>query len=162
VVFSLGTNAPQVLPTNYTQYRRIGSCKTNGSSQWTNFVQDGDLFEWVVPVTDSTTVPTTATLRTINTPLGVSVTARLGVSVSNAGSAVCGANHWSPLVSTTLPHVLSGIVQVTEGVSGTLNINAVVDVKTNTSSQIYNAVVGTVTSYVLVALAWIDSRGRNT
>jgi hypothetical protein len=40
VLISLNATTPTLLPTNYSVYRRIGSMKTNASSQWTKFVQD--------------------------------------------------------------------------------------------------------------------------
>lgn len=37
IIFSTSASAP-TLPTGYTAYRLIGSAKTNGSSQWVNFI----------------------------------------------------------------------------------------------------------------------------
>jgi hypothetical protein len=160
VVFSTNASTP-TLPTNYTQYRRIGSMKTNGSAQWTSFVQAGDLFELVAPVTDISAVPAAETLRTINTPLGISVVARMGVTVTGPGGSGYNVNHWNPSLGTTPPHSNSGIVAITEGLVGTIAIGAVIDVKTNTSSQIYNYGSGAISAYSLSTLAWVDSRGRN-
>lgn len=51
VLVSLSATSP-ALPTNYTLFRRIGSMKTDGSSQWIAFRQFGDEFMWVTPVKD--------------------------------------------------------------------------------------------------------------
>src|SRR3974390_2997573 len=41
------------LPPNYSEYRYIGSMKTNGSSQWTPFNQYGGYFFWTLGINDS-------------------------------------------------------------------------------------------------------------
>lgn len=51
MLFSLSATAP-TMPGFYLLSRRIGSIKTDGSGNWTKFVQDGDTFTWDVPVTD--------------------------------------------------------------------------------------------------------------
>jgi hypothetical protein len=145
----------------YTKFRRIGSGRTNGSAQWTSFIQTGDIFEWVAPPTDSTTVPTTPTLRTLTTPLGIITLARMGIQVGSAGGVSTGASHWNPALGATLPSGNTGIILVTEGAAGTLGAGAELYVLTNTSSQIYNSVIGTVTSYSINTLSWTDTRGRN-
>ena len=43
VLVSLSATAP-TMPGSYTLFRRIGAMLTNGSSQWTKFVQTGDEF----------------------------------------------------------------------------------------------------------------------
>lgn len=78
VLLSLSAIAP-TLPNGYMAYRRIGSIRTNGSSQITQFVQIGDDFFWNVPVNDIAVnpIPTAATLYPISVPSGVRVTAHL-------------------------------------------------------------------------------------
>jgi hypothetical protein len=50
-LISLSATAP-TMPANYTLGRRIGSLKTNASSQWILFTQLGDEFIWNVAVND--------------------------------------------------------------------------------------------------------------
>lgn len=160
VVFSTNATSP-TLPANYTQYRRIGSGKTNGSAQWTAFIQDGDWFYWLVPPADISAVPTTATLRTLSVPLGINVIAKFSVTLSSSGAVTSGATHWDPTLGTTAPSTQIGNIQVTEGAAGTLGIGGTIQTRTNTASQIYNAIIGTVTAYTLQTEAWFDSRGKN-
>ena len=48
----------------------LGSMKTNGSAQWTKFIQDGDLFQWDAGVQDvaATNPGTSAVTRTLTVP----------------------------------------------------------------------------------------------
>ena len=161
VVFSLNATAP-TLPANYTQYRRVGSGVTNGSSQWVSFIQTGDLFEWVVSRTDSTTVPGAATLRTLSVPTGVICQAKISVLVQGVGGGVYTANHWNPALGSALPGTGNGYVQITEGLVGTINLGeSNILVNTNIAAQIYNSGTG-MSAYSLYTEGWIDSRGRNT
>jgi hypothetical protein len=160
VVFSTNASLP-TLPANYTQYRRIGSGRTNGSGQWTPFVQEGDRFNWVVAPTDSTTVPTTATLRTLTTPPGVRCLALLNVHVGFGGTAQCGALHWDPALGATAPSATVGGVIITMGLSSTTDLYTPVSVMTNTSSQIYNQAVASIARYDLITEGWVDSRGQD-
>jgi hypothetical protein len=50
----ISTSLTPAMPTGYTLSRRIGSMRTNGSSQWTPFTQNNDEFLWDVGVTDLT------------------------------------------------------------------------------------------------------------
>ena len=76
VLFSLSASSP-TLPANYTQFRRIGAGRTNASSQWIRFFQDGDLFQWETPLldVDVTSPGTAAVTRTLTVPTGVRVAA---------------------------------------------------------------------------------------
>src|SRR5437899_421050 len=73
-VFSLSATSP-TMPTSYTLKRRIGSGRTDGSSNWTAFSQDGDYFRWLASVLDiNTTNPGTAAVTaTLTVPAGVNV-----------------------------------------------------------------------------------------
>ena len=85
VLISLSATAP-TLPSPYTQFRRIGSMKTNASSQWTKFIQTDDRFMWDVPVVDvnATNVGTAAVLRALTVPTGIAVLAHLAVFFGGA------------------------------------------------------------------------------
>lgn len=69
-LFSASATAP-TMPTGYDKKRRIGSVRTDGSSNFLAFIQDGDEFTFKVPITDlaSTANPgTAAVLRTLTVP----------------------------------------------------------------------------------------------
>jgi hypothetical protein len=85
VLVSLSATAP-TLPTGYTYFRRIGSMKTDGSSQWIKFIQDGDKFRWATPVRDiNNNNPGTAAVTLVfpSLPLGVRVQADLSAALFN-------------------------------------------------------------------------------
>lgn len=88
VVFSTSAASP-TLPANYTQYRYIGSGKTNGSGQWTSFSQVGNDVLWDAATVDFdvTNPGTTAVSRTVNTPLGIKTNANLSVAVGGFSSS---------------------------------------------------------------------------
>ena len=70
VLLSLSATAP-TLPANYTQFRRIGSMRTNASSQWLAFVQDGDRFTWTggqIIDLSAVTITSTRSLQTLTVP----------------------------------------------------------------------------------------------
>ena len=152
VVFSLSSTSP-TLPTNYTQYRRIGWGKINGSGQWTKFIQSGDQFLWDSPPLDvnAATPGTAAVLYALSVPSGVRVIVDLNVA-SNASSSLLYLS--CPDVADLAP---SATVAPVSQVSNNLGIARVV---TNTSSQIrirssVNA------AHVVATLGWVDTRGRD-
>lgn len=91
VLFSTSDSAP-TLPTNYTLSRRIGSMKTNASSQWIVFTQIGDTFIWQTSVTDlnSSNNSGSRTAITLTVPLvsvlQISALFRAQINATGAGS----------------------------------------------------------------------------
>lgn len=81
VCISINAAGPSI-PAGYSYYRRIGAMKTNGSSQWTKFVQFGNEFFWDTPTLDyvNTALSTAALTFTLNVPNGVSVNAMVNVA----------------------------------------------------------------------------------
>lgn len=69
------------IPSGYTKYKRIGSIRTNGSGNIIKFFQIGKKFIWDILIEDLSAVANTssASLRTITTPLGVKVYALIYV-----------------------------------------------------------------------------------
>lgn len=63
------------IPAGYTEYRRIGSVKTNGSANIIAFTQIGDYFFWTDPPLDVnvSTLGTSAVLYTVSVPPDVNV-----------------------------------------------------------------------------------------
>jgi hypothetical protein len=95
VIFSTSASVP-TLPANYTQYRRIGAGKTNGSAQWVKFVQNGDVFNLdatVLDINDGATGTSAKTGTLASVPTGVIVTALLQAVIVSNGVYV----HFSPL-----------------------------------------------------------------
>lgn len=164
VVFSTSASAP-TLPTNYTQYRRIGSGKTNGSAQWTSFVQDGDYFRWLTGVLDvNATNPGTASVSaTLSAPTGVNVEAFGQVVLKQTTTVTLLymrdlAATDEAVSSTAAPLASIG----TDTVNGAL-IAGTFSLRTNTSAQIgyrLNISDGSVIVRIVTA-GWKDSRGRS-
>jgi hypothetical protein len=165
VLISLSPTAP-TLPANYTQFRRIGAMRTNASSQWTSFVQDGDTFTWFTPVLEfSVTNPGTAAVtRTLTTPLGIRTEALIS---SGVASTVLGDNPGSVLISDLslldiVPGSGTGFTYLGYGAAG-LQIGVSVRVFTNTASQVRSRlqVSGANTLFFIITNGWVDRRGRD-
>lgn len=175
VLFSLSATAP-TLPTNYTQFRRIGAGRTNGSGQWTLFRQNGDKFDWSTPVLDVNISAVAASgLTTLTVPTGVKVQPTLQVSVGCSGAspntgvyAVIGnADDATSAVEVVSTMNASNNSQATAQASG---------FTTDTSARLYFGLINAgvpslATSPVGGAAApacivrtrgWTDTRGRGT
>lgn len=87
VGFDVSPTAP-TLPTNYTQFRRIGSVIRLGGTILA-FLQTSDLFMLETPVQDyaTTALGTTAATVTLTVPTGISVGAIIAGAISFAGPA---------------------------------------------------------------------------
>lgn len=162
VVFSTNATSP-TLPANYTQYRRIGSGRTDGSAQWGSFLQDGDNFYWLTPVFDvgATSPGASAVSRTLTTPLGLSVDALLNVALSTNSTdflilSDLAAVDLAPTISTTTP-------LATIAVSGATVNACQAKVRTNTSSAIRSRMsVGTGgNGFSIATRGWVDRRGKD-
>lgn len=170
VLFSLSATAP-TLPTNYTQFRRIGSGLTNGSAQWTSFVQVGERFEWVTPIldVDALNPGSTAITRTLSVPAGVSVTALFNGGVNNSGSLVEALVYFSALdvadmaASNAVAPLGSGGGGVFDSSGGVRRSYTQHQIRTNPSSQIRSRLSSSDGSVTLriATTGWIDTRGRN-
>jgi hypothetical protein len=161
VGFDVSPTAP-TLPANYTQFRRIFSWRTNGSAQWIGGLQDGDFFQCTVPPTDISAIPSAATLRTISVPSGINVIARIAFIITNSGGTIGQTRHWDPALGATVPSSQIGQVRVFVNDPVSQALSCVVDVRTNTSSQIYNdGDPANLSSYSLQTLGWFDRRGRD-
>ena len=157
VVFSTNSTSP-TLPTNYTQFRRIGSGLTNGSAQWIKFIQVGNKFTWDSAVLDindgaSGTSAKTGTLASV--PLGVVVNASLQAFTAANGTYV----HFSPLsVSDQAPSTSSAPLAFLGAASGS-SIVGNNDIITNTSQQFRYRTSANDTLRV-ATLGWTDFRGQ--
>lgn len=147
------------IPTSYTLYRRIGSVKTNGSSQIIAFQQNGDRFYWNAPLleTVSATPGTSAVTQTLTgVPTGVKCYTILHVSTASGSLA-----YLSDLsVTDSAPSRTVAPLSSHAGEPGVAQIATQVGVFTNTSAQIRTRLSANVQMYLAV-VTWIDSRGRD-
>lgn len=154
VVFSTNATTP-TLPGGYSLYRRIGSGKTNGSAQWIQFTQFGEMFRWTAPPLDvSATAFTAYTSTVISVPTGVQVLAFGKIDVGTGGSIIqirpVGFSDAAPTATAT-PLGLGGGSASTQ-LTGWQQF-------TDTSAQISIGGNTTVNTY-LTTEGWFDYRGR--
>lgn len=161
VIFSTSASSP-TLPANYTLYRRIGSGRTNGSSQWTSFNQTGDVFTWVSPTVDvnSAATHTSRTTVTLTVPTGVTVIAIFRLSVIGNGLADC-STMVGPLIETDVSVNSSNTPYTARALSSATTVaGGQVQVLTNTSAQIFERSNVTSATYNIYTTGWIDARGQ--
>lgn len=154
VLFSTSASAP-TMPTNYTQFRRIGSFKTaTGTTNIVAFTQRGGEFLWSVPTQDftSSTLPASATLVTANVPIGVQVGALIFGYTTATGAL--DFLFTSPDQTDTAP-----TATLTYGRPASVNTPFMLSVRTNTSAQVRFRPDVTNTQLVLNTNGWIDARG---
>lgn len=173
-LLSLSATAP-TLPTNYTQFRRIGSGRTNGSAQWISFRQNGDEFDWATPVLDvNISAVANAALTALTVPTGVRTQPKLQISVGCSGA--------SP--NTGLYAVVgnaddsTSAVEVVSTMNSPNNSQATAQASgftTDTSARLYFGLINTGVPSLATAPAggppapacivrtrgWTDTRGRN-
>jgi len=158
VLFSLSPTSP-TLPTNYTLSRRIGSMKTNGSSQWTSFTQTGDAFVWAASVTDvSAGTPSTGsrTLQALTVPTGIVVSATFRGLVNTGGGSAFTLLFTSPQENDQATST-TGMADLYAPNSGQ-GAGSFARL-TNTSAQI--GVRGSLAQpYSIFTYGWIDARGK--
>lgn len=168
VITSLSANAP-TLPANYTLFRRIGSMKTDGASQWMKFIQNGSYFAWAATVLDvDDTNPGTGAVSKIlaSVPTGVIVQAILNsfpIFTSNGNALLL----WSDLaVNDEAPS--TSVAPLNTGAADTLALGYAIAVgriviRTNTSAQVrYRLSASGASDFVRAAtVGWIDDRGAN-
>lgn len=169
-LFSLSATSP-TLPTNYTQFRRIGWAKTNGSAQWTSFRQVGDLFLWDTPVFDvgANNPGTSAVSRTLSVPVGYFVEAIVNAGLYNSGSGVAAGLLLSSLLQadvapseTTTPLWTSGAL-TGNATGGARSSHTQQRIMTNSAAAIrsrLSASDASVTMY-LATVGWVDPRGKD-
>jgi hypothetical protein len=158
VLFSLSASAP-TMPANYTLKRRIGAGLTNGSAQWVSFIQDGDNWQWLSPVLETTSSnPGTAavTLTLANVPTGLNVRAKMNITVNGPVNFYLSDLATTDLApsATVAPLVNAGITTAT-GVQG--------EIRTNTSAQIRTraSASGAGERLFVATTGWVDRRGRD-
>jgi hypothetical protein len=166
VIFSTSASAP-TLPANYTQYRRIGSGRTNGSAQWTLFSQVGDEFLWDVALVDvdAQNPGTAAVTRTLTVPTGVKVRALINAGFHGGTTATNSVTITSLDVSDQQGQPITPPftgVQTVSGVSSSALMVVPHEVRTNASAQVRSRMSSSAAAdrLVIITRGWIDSRGK--
>lgn len=162
ILISLSATAP-TLPSGWTSRRRIGSFRTDGSSQITPFVQNGDVFTWDVPIADVgiANPGTAAVTRTLTVPTGIVCYPIVSWHIQNATTGVIYLLV-SPLSITDTAPSLSAFTLATTGVVNASATSLVSDIPTNTSAQVRTRLSASGASDTLrgTTMGWIDPRGR--
>lgn len=172
VICSTNATSP-TLPTNYTQFRYIGAGLTNGSAQWTQFVQDGDTFDWFSSVLDvsSNNPGTSAVTRALTVPPRSGINAKIQSWVTDSASAG-GVNNGfiissldvedaaPTLYTSTTPNSDTGGIASASNIVGALW--SAKTVRTNSSRQVRSrlAVSDANKTLYIRTLGWIDTRGK--
>ncbi len=151
-----------------TYIRRIGSIIRSGNTILA-FIQDGDEFSFVNPVSDlsdGTMFTAAAYSRTLTVPTGIRVKAKILVNVHNSGDAVTPWSLWTDLATNDAApgQSYSHTIRAAATSGGyAKDPVAFLQVWTNTSAQIRSRISDandgniTVTAYTF---GWFDSRGR--
>lgn len=158
-------------PASTTAFRRIGSFKTDGSVHIFAFVQDGEYFQWKVPVADAsspvTNPGTSAVTRALGSvPLGVTVKASLQVITQQSDSAGGVYSYHSDLATSDIAPT-SSFSDTSEAINvagGDAVTAGRIVVRVNTSAQIRSRVSfsNANTTLTLNVLGWYDTRGRDS
>lgn len=160
-LLSLSATAP-TMPGGWVARRRIGSIRTNGSSQITAFVQIDNLFLWDAPVADvSAANPGTAAVtRALTVPTGLVVFPLVNWSLDNLTTAAIQALISPLTINDNAPSATVATIATT-----TLNVGASAvtsDIPTNTSAQVRTRLSASGATDTLrgTTFGWIDPRGR--
>jgi hypothetical protein len=165
IALSLNPAGPAGAPVaaGYTLFRRLGSLLTDSGGHWVQFIQTGDLFEFLAPAiaANAYVSSTTPFLLTVITPPRVSTEAILSMTSSNGTGSTDYMAISSPLLGTGLAATV-GTSQVAWGPTLGSVGQAILRVMTDTFSQVYLAASTTAsTQYQVYTQGWIDRRGRD-
>lgn len=159
-LFSTSATSP-TMPSGYTYFRRIGSI-VRASAAIRLFVQDGDRFNWRVPVNDVNAVSTTsASTRTLTVPAGVRVRARMAILFgegSNTATALL-VSDLSETDSSPSVSLCTGYAVATGPTSFWAPTYA--EIMTNTSAQVRSRSSTNNTNLYINTVGWTDTRGRD-
>ena len=167
MLFSTSASAP-TMPASYTKRRRIGSFRTDGSSNILAFTQVGDRFTWTATVLEvSATNPGVAavTVALGRVPTGVQVVARCLIGAQNNGVADDVFALFSPLAATdeTPGGTNSDIPPVKNATGRVIIALTPKDIQTTTGAGVRYRLSfsdGDVLAYLRVT-GWNDRRGQD-
>lgn len=161
------TSAP-ALPTNYTQYRDIGSWKTDGSAQWVAVLQDGPYFRLLTSILDVTTTNpgTSAVLRNLaSVPTGINVFAIFNASIYDTASAGYAAYISDPGVVDQTPSLtLAPLINLGTSIAANSPASAQLTIRTDTSGRVRtrSPTSAATTTFEIATLGWTDNRGAQS
>jgi hypothetical protein len=163
VVFSINATSP-TLPTNYTQFRRIGAWRTNGSGQWEgNIQQSGDEFYYVNPVADVNGIQTAITRQTPALSVPPNFLAKIRATTSG-GVGVSFYTRVSEVAETDAAASISNHSLALTAAVSTANqsVSSYINLRTNASSQIAYRSSNTDASSLIYIFThgWTDTRGK--
>jgi hypothetical protein len=167
ILASTNANNP-VMPTGYTEKRRIGSILTDNSANIILFKQYGDKFFFQIPpaLDVDAAQGIISIIRTLTVPVGIQVEAILNVYIQNAVPSQTALY----LRNLDLPDIIpspsvSPLGQLITDNNGHLGVSdyacGQVLVITNTSGQIASRGSATNFSLKIATVGWIDRRGKD-
>jgi hypothetical protein len=152
------------MPAGYDYYRRIASIVRTGAAIKA-FQQYGDEFLWSALAADvNVSNPgTSAVTRTLTVPVGILVTARMSVILTNNSN-----NHYALFSSMIVPDVTPSITAFTFGVgelsatAASLDVGGQCSIMTDTLAQIRTRAnaSGANCKVAIVTSGWNDTRGK--
>lgn len=161
---SLNPTGQAFYPAGFTYFRRVGSImRVSGAIR--AFIQDGDQFLFKTAILDinAATPGTTAILRALSVPVGISVVWSGVVGVSGVIGASGGVRISNPdqtdqAASTTAAPLLEGYIYLP---SNTPFAAFGKSCRTNTSGQIRTRMFSSSESLLISTDGWIDRRGKD-
>jgi len=158
VLVSLSASAP-TLPSGFTLFRRIGSMKTDSSSHWAAFAQNGDEFLWSSPPLDMSSQAInngSSALLALSVPSGIQVRALVaGYLTSTAAGSQC---YFSSPDQTDIASP-NGTTAIVPSAGGFGSFNLII--RTNTSSQVRARGNNSGISANASTSGWLDRRGKD-
>lgn len=149
----------------YTQFRRIGSARTNGSAQWVKFIQRGDQFTLDVQSNDynSANNPGTSAILIPLTsiPIGIVMQA-LFVEQCVYNNSFYYTLYTDPAQTDSTPGLTNFTFYGLQGAGGQ-KFGRTAQTGTDTSSQVRRRqdLSGALDSFQINTVGWIDQRGKN-
>lgn len=147
------------LPSGYTKKRRIGSFRTNGSSQILAFVQNGDQFWWKSAILDANSallaVGARAALPTLTVPTSIQPDAIFTIQIQPT-SAVATVFSLTSFEQNDTSNAGQGELISYSGnyAAGRFSVRA------NASAQVFGHVYISSVNMWINTLGWVDNRGR--
>jgi hypothetical protein len=154
-----GTAPAPTLPSGYTLSRYIGSMKTDGSSNWITFLQNGDYF-YTFAVTDYNSLSALpATLVQFSTPRGVVTNPILALTIQESGTLGNDSMLLAPGANSAFATTV-----VIASANDQLSTSYVTAPPTDLNSQLWLTVVigsSAILQGNINTVGWIDTRGRS-
>lgn len=152
---SAGSGLSPTLPTGFTVKRRIGSLRTQGSANFLEFLQSGDLFRYVTPITDADALSIGDLFRSdvsLSVPTQVETLAAINATCKRNGAV-------ARVLITALDEAESSVsiprISLTSETSGGFAAGQF-QIKTDTSGQIGARADTSSTDFYVLTTGWVD------